>query len=119
MKTATERTYELEHNLLFTATVERTHETFRYGFVDDKTATTQERENIHGFWGGSTRRIIETVDRPDIKSQDKINLGSFGFAKVVETYPVWLNPDELKFVPSSIVSRVTRITLTGAGSANV
>lgn len=115
MLTAQQRQYQLDHNHVFFATVKRTRQRFKFGFCNDTTKNVQQTEHIHGFWSGTTGREIETVETVDINSQDVIELDKFGFGKVISSQTVWLNPLELRFVPESRASKVTKIVVSAIG----
>ncbi|MCH5157477.1 MAG: hypothetical protein J1G02_06360 [Clostridiales bacterium] len=114
--TIQQRQYQLDHSHVFTATVKRTKQKFKFGFVDDTTSDTQSTEHVHGFWSGRTSRTIETVETVDINAQDTIELDQFGFGKVSTTHSTFLNPLELQFVPKDMASKITKITLNATGS---
>lgn len=114
--TIQQKKYQLDHSHVFTATVKRTGQQFKFGFVDDMTKDTQATEHIHGFWGGHTSRTIETVENVDINNQDIIQVDKFGFGKVATTKTRLLSPIELRFVPNEKASKITQITLNATGS---
>ena len=114
--TIRQRQYQLDHSHVFTATVKRTGQQFKFGFVEDTTRDTQATEHIHGFWSGRTSRTIETVETVDINAQDTIQLDKFGFGKVATIQSTFLNPRELLFVTQEHASKVTKITLNATGS---
>lgn len=115
MLTIQQRQYQLDHGHVFTATVKRTGQQFKFGFTDDTTKNTQATEHIHGFWGGNTSRAIETVETVDIIDEDIIKLDEFGFGKVDTTKQAFLNPMELWFVSKEKASKITKITLNATG----
>ena len=116
MLTIQQRQYQLEHEHVFTATVKRTGQKFKFGFSDETTKDTQAVAYVHGFWGGHTSRTIETVETVEINTQDTIELDGFGFAKVGAIKARLLNPRELRFVSKDKASKITIITLNATGS---
>ena len=116
MLTIQQRQYQLKHEHVFTATVQRNGATFKFGFAEDMVKDTKKAEYIHGFWGGHKSLTIETAETVDINDQDIIQVVDFGFAKVASTKTRLLNPLELRFVPKDNASKIMTITLNATGS---
>lgn len=117
--TSEARKYQLDKQMFFTGKIIRgaVEIPFKYCFVDDNLKDVQDGEHIHGFWSGSTSRVIETVDNVNVNTADVIDLGNGRSRVRVASFKTWfLNPKQLRFVTESAADRVTRITLAGAGN---
>lgn len=118
MKSELERKYEDDHGVVFWGKNERTLVRFKFGFDDSKTGQATATEIMHGFHNGTQRRVVVTVGNVDVRTNDYLDLGSFGKAKAESVERVLLDDSktELNYCPYNKASKITRITVTGAGN---
>lgn len=117
--TSEAKQYQLEHEHIFMGKVLRTGEPFKFGFVTENGSNTTAIDKVHGVWMGAGTLQIETVNKFDIKIQDTVNLGDFGFGKVAQISVVHLNPLQMRFVKPDQADKIMRISVQSTGTKNV